>query len=112
MNNEKKISPMGESWGEYRKKHYTAEEIAENDLMIKLVGEIIKARKENHISQRELGDMAGVKQSVIARMESGKTDPQLSTILKLLVSMGKTLTIVPLELEVPSYDHRFQGEET
>lgn len=42
--------------------------------------------------------MAGVKQSVIARMESGKTDPQLSTILKLLVSMGKTLTIVPLEL--------------
>lgn len=72
MNYEKKIPPLGESWCEYRKKHYTAEEIAENDLM--------------------------VKQSVIARMESGKTDPQLSTILKLLVSMGKTLTIVPLEL--------------
>ncbi|MCI8978360.1 MAG: helix-turn-helix domain-containing protein [Lachnospiraceae bacterium] len=47
----------------------------------------------SYISQRELEDMAGVKQSVIARMESGKTDPQLSTILKLLVSMGKTLTI-------------------
>lgn len=98
MNNEIKISPMGESWGEYRKKHYTAKEIAENDLMVKLVGEMIKTRKENHISQRELEDMTGVKQSVIARMESGKTDPQLSTILKLLVSMGKTLTIVPLEL--------------
>ena len=66
--------------------------------MVKLVGEIIKARKEKHISQRELEDMTGVKQSVIARMESGKTDPQLSTILKLLVFMGKTLTIVPLEL--------------
>ena len=52
----------------------------------------------SYISQRELEDMAGGKQSVIARMESGKTDPQLSTILKLLVSMGKTLTIVPLEL--------------
>ena len=74
------------------------EEIAENDLMVKLVREMIKTRKENHISQRELEDMTGVKQSVIARMESGKTDPQLSTILKLLVSMGKTLTIVPLEL--------------
>ncbi len=89
---------MGESWGEYRKKYYTVEEIAENDLMVKLVGEMIKTRKENHISQRELEDMTGVKQSVIARMESGKTAPQLSTILKLLVSMGKTLTIVPLEL--------------
>ena len=66
--------------------------------MVKLVGEIIKTRKEKHISQRELEDMTGIKQSVIARMESGKTDPQLSTILKLLVSMGKTLTIVPLEL--------------
>ena len=35
MNHEKKISPVGESWDEYRKKHYTAEEIAENDLMVK-----------------------------------------------------------------------------
>ncbi len=98
MNKGKKISPVGENWSEYRKKHYTAEEIAENDLMVKLVGEVIKTRKEKNISQRELEDMAGVKQSVIARMESGKTDPQLSTVLKLLVSMGKTLTIVPLEL--------------
>ena len=98
MANVKKISPVGESWSEYRKKHYAAEEIAENDLMVKLVGEVIKTRKEKHISQRELENMTGIKQSVIARMESGKTDPQLSTILKLLVSMGKTLTIVPLEL--------------
>ncbi len=98
MDNVKKISPVRESWSEYRKKHYTAGEIAENDLMVKLVGEVIKTRKEKHISQRELENMTGIKQSVIARMESGKTDPQLSTILKLLVSMGKTLTIVPLEL--------------
>ena len=98
MDNGKINSPVGESWSEYRKKHYTAEEIAENDLMVKLVGEMINTRKEKHISQRELEDMTGVKQSVIARMESEKTDPQLSTILKLLVSMGKTLTIVPLEL--------------
>lgn len=46
MNHEKEIPPLGESWGEYRKKHYTAEEIAKNDLI--------------------------VKQSVIAGMESGK----------------------------------------
>ena len=37
MNKGKKISPVGENWSEYRKKHYTAEEIAENDLMVKLV---------------------------------------------------------------------------
>ncbi|MCD7725176.1 MAG: helix-turn-helix domain-containing protein [Clostridiales bacterium] len=98
MDNTKKIPPVGESWSDYRKTHYTAQEISENDLMVQLVGEVIKTRKEKHISQRELEDMTGIKQSVIARMESGKTDPQLSTVLKLLVSMGKTLSIVPLEL--------------
>ena len=39
MDNVKKISPVGESWSEYRKKHYSAEEINANDVMIKLVGE-------------------------------------------------------------------------
>lgn len=98
MNNTEKVSPVGQSWGEYRKTHYTAEEIAENDLMAELVGEVVKARKESHMSQRELEAATGIKQSVIARMESGKTDPQLSTVLKMLVSMGKTLAIVPLEV--------------
>lgn len=98
MDNVKKISPAGESWSEYRKRHYTAEEIAENDLMVKLVGEIIKTRKEKHISQRELEDMTGVKQSVIARMESGKTDPQLSTILKLLVSKEASIILISMIL--------------
>ena len=46
MDNVKKISSVGESWSEYRKKHYTAEEIAENDLMVELVGEMRKTRKE------------------------------------------------------------------
>ena len=46
MDNVKKISSVGESWSEYRKKHYTAEEIAENDLMVELVGEMIKTRNQ------------------------------------------------------------------
>lgn len=98
MNKSSNPSPIGESWESYRKKHFTPEEIAQNDLMVDLVGEIIQARKELHLSQRDLEAISGIKQSVIARMESGKTDPQLSTILKLLASMGKTLAIVPLRL--------------
>lgn len=41
--------------------------------------------------------MSGVKQPVIARMETGKTSPQLDTVLKVLASLGKTLAIVPLD---------------
>ena len=62
-----------------------------------MVGEIIKARKEKGLSQRELERLGGVKQPVIARMENGTSVPNLSTILKLLAPLGKTLAIVPLE---------------
>jgi predicted transcriptional regulator len=41
--------------------------------------------------------MTGVKQPVIARLEHGTTDPQLSTLLKVLAPLGKTLAIVPLQ---------------
>ena len=41
--------------------------------------------------------MSGIKQPVISRMEKGITDPQLSTVVRLLNSLGKTLDIVPLK---------------
>lgn len=91
------ISPIGESWESYRKSHFTSEEINENNLIAELIGQMILTRKEEHLSQRNLESISGVKQSVIAKMESGKTDPHLSTVLKLLFSMGKTLTVTPLD---------------
>ena len=54
-------------------------------------------RKEKGISQKQLEEMSGVKQPVIARMESGATSPQLETILKVLAPLGKTLAVVPLK---------------
>lgn len=75
----------------------TPEEIAESNLRVALIGELIKARQEKGISQKKLEQLSGVKQPVIARMETGKTSPQLDTILKVLVPLGKTLAIVPLE---------------
>ena len=39
--------------------------------------------------------MSGVKQPIIARIETGKSIPQVSTLIKLLVPLGKTLAIVP-----------------
>lgn len=74
----------------------TPEEIAESDLRVALIGEIIKARQEKGISQKKLEELSGVKQPVIARMERGASSPQLDTILKLLAPLGKTLTIVPI----------------
>lgn len=60
-----------------------------------LIGELIKARNEQGISQKKLEEMSGVKQPIIARIETGKSIPQVSTLIKLLVPLGKTLAIVP-----------------
>lgn len=75
----------------------TPEEIAESDIRVALIGELIKARQEKGLSQKKLGELSGVKQPVIARMEKGTTSPQLDTVLKVLAPLGKTLAVVPLE---------------
>jgi len=89
----KNISPEGRSWDEARKELFTPEENAASDLRVAMMIELAHARKERGMSQRELGELSGVKQPVIARMEKGITSPQLDTLLKVLAPLGKTLCI-------------------
>ena len=91
------MSSVGRTWADVRKELLTPEEIAESDLRVALLGELIKARKERGLSQRELEALSGVKQPVIARMENGSTVPNLNTILKVLAPLGKTLYIGDLK---------------
>lgn len=98
MNNtDKNNSAIGRSWAEFEKEIFTPEEIAESNIRVALIGELIKARQEQGISQKKLEELSGVKQPIIARMEKGYTSPQLDTILKVLAPLGKTLAIVPIE---------------
>ncbi len=90
-------SAIGRSWEEFEKDVYTADEIRESDLRVSLISEFIRARDELGISQKKLEELSGVKQSIIARMEKGYSNPQIETVLKLLAPMGKTLAIVPIK---------------
>ena len=85
------------TWAEVRPQLYTAEEIRESNLRVAIIGELIKARNEKNISQRELEQLSGVKQPVISRMEAGETSPQLDTILRVLAPLGKTLYVGDLQ---------------
>ena len=95
MSKPNKLSPIGHTWDEVRKELFTAQEIAESDLRVAIIGEMIKARREQGITQKQLEALSGVRQPVIARMEKG-TNPQLDTVLKVLMPLGKTLSVVPL----------------
>lgn len=85
------------TWEEWGKSHFTPEEIAESNLRVALIGELIKARNERGVTQKQLEEMSGVSQPVIARLERGTTSPNISTVMKLLAPLGKKLAIVPLE---------------
>lgn len=90
-------SAIGNSWQSVRSELFSEEEILESDLRVAIMSELIKARHEQGVSQKRLEELSGVSQPVIARMETGKTNPQLDTVLKVLASLGKTLAVVPLE---------------
>ena len=85
-------------WDDIEKELFTPEEIAASDLRVGLMTELANARYERGLSQRKLEELSGVRQPVIARMENGTNSPQLDTVLKVLGALGKTLTIVPLEM--------------
>ena len=94
---ERGASAIGDDVLEFMNSILTPEEIAESDLRVAIIGEIIKARQEKGSSQKKLEELSGVKQPIIARMEKGTTSPQIDTILKVLLPLGKTLAVVPLE---------------
>ena len=93
----KKLSPIGDNWEDVEKEYFTPEEIAESDLRVAIIGELIKARKEKGITQKQLEEMTGVKQTAIARMERGTVNPTIETVVKVLAPLGMTLAVVPLQ---------------
>lgn len=88
-----KNSAIGHNWEDVRKELFTPKENAASDLRVALIGELIQARQQKGISQKELEKLSGVKQPIIARMEKGSTSPNLSTVLKVLAPLGKTLYV-------------------
>lgn len=62
----------------------------------RLLKELVKVRKDAKLSQKQLEILSGVAQPCIARTEKGATDPNLTTLLKLLEPLGLTLSITQI----------------
>ena len=96
MNN---INPIGTSWKEYKQTRMTNQERSELKLKTDIICEIIESRQKKGFTQQTLEELSGVRQPVIARLENNASDPQLTTILRILRPLGKTLTITDLPKE-------------
>lgn len=59
------------------------------------MGQVIReARKEEKISQSELGRRIGANKSYISRVENGLIDPTISTLYSIITALGLRIEIV------------------
>lgn len=69
---------LSDEWDDVRKEIFTADEIAESDLRVSLIRELIKARQEREINQKQFEEFVGA----------------VENIQNLLASSGKRLAVV------------------
>lgn len=65
----------------------------ENELEYQLMMMILKARNEQNLTQSELAERTGIRQSNISRIEKGQALPSISTLCKIARGLGKQLQI-------------------
>lgn len=89
------------TWNDVEKSlNFTPEEEAAIQLEVDLIQATIDAREKSNLSQRDLSKICGLKQPVIARIESHTRSPKVATLLKMLLPMGYTLKVVPIDKKI------------
>ena len=59
-------------------------------------GQIIEeARKSAHITQSELAERIGTNKSYISRVETGRTEPKVSTFYRIAAALGLAVELTP-----------------
>ncbi len=57
------------------------------------IEQIIRARKEQNMTQAELAKRVGTQKSNISRLESGNYNPSIDFLAKVAESLGKSLSV-------------------
>jgi len=66
----------------------TKREQFEFDLKLDILGEMIKrARKEQHLTQEQLGQLIGVQKAQISKIETNAKDVRFSTVLRVFEAL-------------------------
>lgn len=80
----------------YGERGMTARETLHANAFAEYVGAMVQEYREQHdLTQQELADRLGVKKSYLSRIENGKADIRLSTLAKVLGSIGFDIVAMP-----------------
>lgn len=87
------------NWKTFRKELLKNKKVAEEYKKLEphyqVVSQLIEARTKKGLTQKQLADKIGVKQSAIARIESGNSNPTLTFLEKITQATGSKLVIQP-----------------
>jgi putative transcriptional regulator len=65
------------------------------------IGSLIKARRaQRDIGQEQLAAIVGISRYTLVDIETGKSDPKFSTVLKLADALGFRIALVPSDVEI------------
>lgn len=78
---------------ELLKDHELVKELEKNEAEYQLIKEIIQARLEQNLTQNDLAQLIGTKQSNISRLENGNANPSLEFLEKIASALGKKIEI-------------------
>lgn len=70
-------------WSDVESAFFSQDEQEDNKQVVSLVASIIKRRLELRLTQKELAELAGLKQSAVARFESLGATPRIDTLCRL-----------------------------
>ena len=66
--------------------------------MVQLLKEYAQVRQDQKLSQAAVAERAGLSRMAVQKMESGASDPRLSTLIVLARALGMELMLVPSAL--------------
>lgn len=66
--------------------------------MINLNDALARARQASRLTQAEIARKSGLSRMAVQKIESGSTDPRLSSLLAIAQSMGMDLILVPVAI--------------
>jgi len=80
----------------YGKDGTVEREIFKKEAYSYYTGQIIEqARKEAKMTQTELAEKVGSNKSYISRIETGKTEPKVSTFYRIASALGRSVELTP-----------------
>lgn len=93
---------MSTNWKDFRRDlNLTSEEEEIINLEKTLITAVVEAREQSGLTQKQLSELCGIKQPVIARLENAIHSPQINSMIRILKPLGYTLAVVKEESMQP-----------